>query len=259
MVYPSVLCGSPSDAMPVRLAQFYAFVLLLICLATNVAFFSDVREFFLGDEDPLASAQSAFVELDIAAKIAAFYPGIPSKIDDIADEHSPEPALLKPEPVSLDLFGNPQNRHSGANRNPDERPVSLDSGLHRNDSFQTGQLESLLPEPPSPKPTMPEPVLSEPMPPEPPPVPQKPEAEPTRGESKEEPQSADPFAAPAESPQEAAFDPFPQPAVAAVRPVIADQFKPIVTAPKPPVPVRPSSAPVWGTIETVLERPIRYD
>jgi len=205
--------------MPVRLAQFYAFVLLLICLAVNVAFFSDVREFFLGDEDPLASAQSAFAEWDIAAKIAAFYPSIPSKADEIADETPPEPAR-NPEPVSL---------------------------------------ESLLPKPPSSKPTIPEPVLPESLLPEPPPVPWEPEAEHAKEESPAEPQSGDPFDAPIETPPESAFDPFPQPAVAAARPVVADQFKPIVAEPKPPVPVRPSSAPVWGTIETVLERPIRYD
>ena len=74
-----MLCGilpCPQGTMSVRLGQFYAFVLLLICLTTNVVFFSDVRESFLGDDDPLASTKAAFSDLNLAARIAEFYPAI---------------------------------------------------------------------------------------------------------------------------------------------------------------------------------------
>ena len=62
--------------MPVRLGQFYAFVLLFGCLATNIAFFSEVREPFLGDSDHGVAINSALSELDIQDKIAAFYPKV---------------------------------------------------------------------------------------------------------------------------------------------------------------------------------------
>jgi len=213
--------------MPVRLAQFYAFVLLLICLAVNVAFFSDVRESFLGDADPFASTRSAFAELDIAAKISAFYPSAPSKTEEISDEFAS---------VSV----------------PPESPAIT--------------LESLLPVPP-----LPEPVVPLPVPVEPPalweelPVP--PEAELTEAEIEEDVLPADYFAIPAEALQSATFDPFPQPnaadfpepVAAAVTPVVADQFKPLVMDGEPLVPNRPSSAPIWGSIDTILERPLRYD
>ena len=45
----------------------------------------------------------------------------------------------------LDLFGNPQNCHSGASRNLEKKKASsLDSGFHRNDSFRTSLLENAM-------------------------------------------------------------------------------------------------------------------
>jgi hypothetical protein len=57
--------------------------------------------------------------------------------------------------------------------------------------------------------------------------------------------------------QTAATMPAPKPATA--KPVIADQFKPITVSPKPVEPIKPSANAVWDTIDTALERPIRYD
>jgi len=68
--------------MPARLGQFYAFVLLLICLAVNITFFSDVRKSYFGDADPLASAQSTLADWDIRAKISDLYQIMQSKVDD---------------------------------------------------------------------------------------------------------------------------------------------------------------------------------
>ena len=80
--------------------QFYAFVLMVLCLTINVAFFPEVREPFLGDEDPTASVKSALNDWDIPAKLAEFYPKIQMKAADMQDEvrnERPLPELSKPE------------------------------------------------------------------------------------------------------------------------------------------------------------------
>ena len=69
--------------MFVRLGQFYAFVLLLICLMVNIAVFPEVREPFLGNVDPTASVKSAFSELDIQERISEIYSSAQSNGDDI--------------------------------------------------------------------------------------------------------------------------------------------------------------------------------
>ena len=45
--------------------------------------------------------------------------------------------ILQDDKRPLDLFGNPQNCHSGASRNLAKKATSLDSGFHRKDSFRT--------------------------------------------------------------------------------------------------------------------------
>jgi hypothetical protein len=72
--------------MPIRLGQFYACVLVFVCLTINIAFFADVREPFLGDDDPLASIKATLGELDIPAKIAGLYPKVQSKAEEDQDE-----------------------------------------------------------------------------------------------------------------------------------------------------------------------------
>jgi hypothetical protein len=190
--------------MPVRLGQFYAFVLLLTCLAINIAFFSEVREPFLGDEDPLASVKSAFAELNIQANLADFYPKVQSKVDSLQDVTPPvTPAPKKANPV----------------------PTEPESVVPIVDPFQFAT---------------PPPKVEHKIP-------------------TEEPAPPAPLIAPSENLQTAATMPVPQPAAAVAKPVIADQFKPMMTEPKPIVPVnsvKPSSTPVWETIDTVLERPI---
>jgi len=82
--------------MPVRLGQFYASLLVLACLGINIAFFPEVREPFLGSDDPLASVKSALSELDIQSRIAEFYPQIQSKTEDSQETPTP-PAPKKQE------------------------------------------------------------------------------------------------------------------------------------------------------------------
>ena len=50
----------------------YACVLLLACLVFNIAYFNNVRESFLGEEDPTASIKSVFSKSGIPAKVAKF-------------------------------------------------------------------------------------------------------------------------------------------------------------------------------------------
>ena len=195
--------------MPVRLGQFYALVLLLLCLAINVAFFSEVRENFLGDDDPLVSAHSAFSELDIAAKIAAFYPAIQSNVEDVLDEAPLEPALPEEPPVSKEESPAPKIE-SPALWEQHWQPIELSEDV--------------------------------------PLVPLEPAIEP-KEESKDEPKPVVPVDIPLELQQTTVLMPVPQPVAVAVQPLVADQFKPIVTELKPLVPVRHSSAPTWGTIE----------
>ena len=58
---------------------------MVICLATNIVFFSEVRGHFFGGNDPLASAKSAFTELDFSARITEFYPATQSSVEDVTD------------------------------------------------------------------------------------------------------------------------------------------------------------------------------
>ena len=175
-------------SMLVRLGHFYAFVLLLICLMIDIAFFSAVREPFLGAEDPTASIKSALSELDIPEKIAEFYPQTQSNADNV-------------QVVT-----------------PQKEPPRQSSV---------------------------------------PPL----EAEPVKKDvPKEISKSSTPTAAPMENRQTAATIPAAKPAVSL--PVIAEQFKPIVPEQKPVAPtkpVKPSSVPVWETIDSLLEQPIRHD
>lgn len=178
--------------MPVRIGYFYAFLLMLLCVVVNIAFFAEVREPFLGDEDPTASIKSVFADWDIEATLAEYFPKVqskvPSPVEEIPDELQPEP--------------------------PKE--------------------EKRVPKEPSRK----EPLQQEPVPKEEPPTPKvAPEALPASLEG---------------AVQTAAALPVPQ--SAAIKPAVAEQFKPIIAPPS-----MPASSPVWMTVDTVLERPIKYD
>jgi hypothetical protein len=168
-------------------------VLLLTCLGVNIVFFSEVRESFLGGEDPLASVASSFSELDIRGKIAGFYEKKPAKVDDVQASPTPEPPKEEPR----------------APKEQRRKPAPLES-------------------------TEPVPVV-----------------------------------APEGNLQTVAKMPVPQPTVAAVKPAVAEQFKPIAhehksaasvsAASVSATSVKPSSHPVWETIDTVLERPVWYE
>ena len=182
--------------MFVRLGQFYAFVLLLICLMINVAFFPEVREPFLGDEDPMASVKSAFSELDIQERIDEFYPKMLSNADGV-------PAVVPPKE---------QRQQSSASPVVDVNSVSA--------------------------------------------PPQK--TEPAKREiPKEISKSSPPIVVPAKNLQTAVAVPGPQPGI--IQPATAEKFKPIVIERKPIASVKPSSVPVWETIDVFLEQPIRRD
>ena len=206
--------------MPTRLGQFYAFVLLLACLATNVAFFAEVREPFFGDEDPLASVKSSFSELNIKKSITDFCAQVQSNVDGVTPSVLPKEE--KPDPNEQYL-----------------KPVS------------SAKPERVTPTADSSPPSAP-PSVSPPAPP--------PEPEPAKTARKEESKHTPSVAPPAETLQTAAAMPAPQPGTA--KPVIADRFKPITAESKqmePAKSAKPSPTPVWETVDTVLERPLRYD
>jgi len=235
-----------------RLGQFYALVLLLACLVTNIAFFAEVREPFLGDDDPMASVKSAFSDLNIQARVAEFSPKILSradgvkvdeaKIDGIKIDEMPE--MIPPTPPAPLAVERPAPRvvEPPAPREPRQQP--------------TPPVNNLLAEP-----VIAEPI-GDPFPPletEPPKELEEPKPavstvvqarnETTRNETAQQAAAIIPVSAPA-------------PVTAATQPVIADRFNPITVeppVPPPTAPARPSSTPVWDTIDTILERPIRYD
>jgi len=203
--------------MLIRLGRFYASLLVLICLGINIAFFPEVREPFLGSDDPLASVKSALSELDIQARIAEFYPQIQSKTEDIQD--TPAPPTPKKQ----------------------EKPAGTTSELPAKTS--------------APEPTTSDPLLdlslwSVPSP--------KAESKSTPKET-EAPKPTPSVAVSKDNQQTAATMSAPKAAAAVIMPVVADQFKPTTTAPKPTETAKPSANAVWDTIDTVLERPIRYD
>jgi len=216
--------------MPVRLGQFYALVLLLTCLGINIAFFSEVREPFLGNEDPLTSVKSSLFELDIRGKIAGLYPQKQSQVDDVQD--------LTPAPPKDELHAPKAQRRQPTPPPAETKPAETKNVVSGIDPFQPSDPPPKAePEKPLPKEALPKEVL---------------------------PESSVPVSvvAPAESLQTAATMPVPQPAVAAVKPALASQFKPILPEPTSAVsvkPSKPSSSPVWDTVDTALERPIWYD
>ena len=260
-----MLCGGRSDSMPVRLGQFYALVLLLICLAINVAFFAEVREPFLGDDDPTASIKLALSDLDIRAKIAEFYPKIQSKadetdVDETKTEEMTDEVHVPDAPPPLPLPPLPLEEEKPVPRAPRQPPAPPANTL--------------------PAPAISAPVV-DPFPPiiqpplAPPPVVEVEKATPKESPPKEpEPPTASVPERRGQNRQAAAVMPGPAPVAAVVQPVIAgqfnianqsniaDQFKPIIAESKPAspaVPTKPSATPVWETVDTILERPIRYD
>jgi len=210
--------------MPIRPSQFYASLVLLVCLGTNIAFFPEVREPFLGSGDPFGSLKSALAELDINAKIAEFYPQTQSNVEHTQDSHSTAPSPPSSPPPPPPPPPPPQ---------PVPEPEPETEPAENNLVLDPAPYQRATP-PPS--------VEPQPEPKKVPEVPEKPQ----------EPETPPPAAA------------IPQPAVATIQPVVAEQFKPITPSPKP-APPKPaditqfSASPVWGTIDTVLERPIRYD
>ena len=237
--------------MPVRLGQFYALVLLLACLATNIAFFAEVREPFLGDEDPTASVKSAFFDLDIQAKIAEFYPKTLFKIDEpVIDEVSESTPSLSPEeekPVPKVESPAPQTERP-ASREP-RRQQAPPNDLQAESAISKPAVESPTPPEPAMKQEEPETVPKE-VPPE------APSREPRVPKSVTSAVATKQHEPPL---QTVAAIPAPVPVTAPVQSAIAEQFMPIIVEPKPLTPVRPSSSPVWDTTDAIRDRPIRYD
>ena len=196
--------------MFIRLGQFYAFLLLLICLSVNIAFFPEVREPFLGSDDPLESVKTALSKLEIVAK----------HTEDVQEAPAPAPKEQKKTPeVPAD--------------DPKPKPKESDPIP-----------DSLLPDPPQ------KDELKD-----------KPKTVPDVEKPKEpeKPKPAAPVVAPMENQQIAAVMPMPKPADAIIQPVVAEQFKPVIASPKPIEIAKPSTNAVWDTVDTALERPIRYD
>ena len=216
-----------------RLGQFYALVLLLACLVTNIAFFAEVREPFLGDDDPVASVKSAFSDLNIQARLAEFYPKILSMANEAKGDEAPE--VTPPIPPTLLEAERPTPRvEMPVPREPRQQPIPPVNNL------------------------LMEPVIAEPTVDPFPPL----ETEPPKELEKPEPAASTVVQTMNELTRQAAtVTPVSAivPVTATVQPVIADQFNPIGIATQPVAPVRPSSTPVWDTIDTILDRPIRYD
>ena len=258
-----MLCGGHSDSMPVRLGQFYALVLLLLCLATNIAFFAEVREPFLGDDDPTASVKLAFSDLDIRAKIAEFYPKIQSPVD----ESEVDATKADDVPVADVTPPPPPAEEKTAPREPRQQPAPPASNPPPVPVIVAPIVDPFPPITPSP-------ITQPPITPPPfaqPPTTLPPVVESEKAVPEEIPPNETAFPAAVtperrgQNRQTAAIISGPAPVAAVVQPVIADQFKPITVEPKPvaPVapagPVKPSATPVWETVDTILDRPIRYD
>ena len=213
-----------------RLGQFYALVLLLVCLVINIVFFAEVREPFLGSDDPMPSMKSTFSDLNIQARIAEFHPKILSRANEAKVDEIPEAILTAPL--------------------VEERP--------------TPRVEVPAPREPRQQPTPPvnnllaEPVIAEPIADPFPPL----ETEPPKELEKPKPAVSDVVQTSNESTrQTTTIVPVSAvaPVTATVQPIVADRFNPIVAESQPIAPVRPSATPVWDTIDTILDRPIRYD
>jgi len=220
MVIPSSMSG--------RLSHFYALVLLSVCLVTNIVFFEKVREPFFGDEDPMASVKSSFSDLGIQVKIAEFFPKTQSQVDAAKIDEAPDTVPLTP---------------------PEEKPVSRAE-------FPEPRTERFVPREPRRQPALPE----QPMSVDPIADPFQPLVPPP--EVLEEPKPAVSIVVSERQEsnlQTSAIMSAPAPVVAVVQSVVAEQFKPIPIEPKPVAPVKPSSAPVWDTADTIFDRPIRYD
>ena len=239
--------------MLIRLGQFYALVLLLACLVTNIAFFAKVREPFLGNDDPTASVKTAFANLDFQGRIEKFYPQTQSKVDDTTvnttvdntpvDEVSDITSSLPPEK------GKPAPRA--------ETPVPRIERAASSESHRQSPLP--VHDPPA------ESVFADPIIESPSPFAQLPQTEPEKTSPPKELEEPKPDVTVVVSErhepnqQTVAVMAAPASVAAVVQPVIANQFKPIIVEPKSVVPVKPSSAPVWDTVDTIRERPIRYD
>ena len=180
-------------------------------------FFSEVREPFLGSDDPLTSLSSSLSELDIRGKIAGFYEKKPEKVD---DEN-----LTPPEPPKEESRAPKEQR-----RKPSPSPEEPKKVAVNVDPFpMSDSLPKAEPEKPAPMEVLPESSESVSV------------------------------VVPAGHIQTVTTMPAPQPAIAAVKPAVAEQFKPIIAEPKPVASGKPSSQPVWETIDTVLERPVWYE
>jgi len=191
-------------------------------LGVNILFFSEVREPFLGSEDPLASVTSSFSELDIRGKIAGFYGDKAEKVDDTQDIAPPEPPKEEPR------LPKEQRRKPEPTPEEPKNVVANVEPFFRSDP------------PPKAEPIKPAP-MGAPM------------------ETPPEPFELVSVVAPSGNLQTAATMPAPLPTIASVKPAVAEQFKPVVSESKSSASGKPSSAPVWETIDTVLERPMWHE
>ena len=206
-------------------------MLLITCLVINIAFFSEVREPFLGKDDPLASVKSAFAELDIQSKFAEFYPKVQSKVDNVSIVTPPEePEERTPVQKKDESAPQAENPPSRKQRQPLPPKQPEESVEPQKDVPKVEPKEAATKEPVGRESVSP--VLT---------------VTPVRGEV---------------NLQTAATIPIPKAAPSVANPVVANQCTPILTEPRPtePVkPIKPSSNPVWETVDSVLNRPIRYD
>jgi hypothetical protein len=218
--------------MSSRLGHFYASLLVFICLGINIAFFPEVREPFLGGDDPLASVKAALSDLNIKARFVEICPKTQFNTD--SEASVPTPQASPTDPV----------KSAEPTKKPAAVSIKIEPVKTAVPKTKTAQNESL-----------PDPFLlpsSQPKEPAPP-------ADLIAVEQKqfERTKPTDPQKESGLNRQTAASVPIPQ--SAAARPIIADQFKPIVTPSKSIESTKPSPDVVWDTIDTITERPLRYD
>ncbi|GHT19541.1 hypothetical protein FACS1894189_8400 [Planctomycetales bacterium] len=207
--------------MPIQPGTLFASLLLLLCLGTNIVFYSDVRESFLGNQK-VSPSEQVQKELDINV----FYPETTSK--------KPETPKLQESRVNLPIH--PVNESI----DPFLLPAASGNVSYTEPARMQAPFAGSVP--PS---QLVQPVLEKPA------VEKKEVPIPTEKNAKQVSASIPFRAAP---PQEAKTAPV---YADQFKPVITPS--PVPSSVPSPKKSKPSSAVVWDNVDTALDQPIRYE
>jgi hypothetical protein len=216
--------------MPIQPGTLFASLLLFLCLGTNVVFYSNVRESFLGNRN-VSPSEQAQTEPDVNV----FYPETVSARTETPKLQPAKPAVKPEEPKPKPQESRVNLPIPPANESVID-PFLLPSSSGDISNTEPAQIQTTFAEAvPLAQPAIHAPVTA----------PAKKEVStPTEKNAKQVSASIPFHAAP------------PKEAMSA--PVYADQFKP-VHVPALAAKSNPSSAVVWDNIESALERPIHYE